>query len=100
MSKSTKGQAQSVGKIVGRTLGQVVAVEAYTEEILLETNLTPAQYGKVWDGWDLADVVRDLLDGWQTIRVKDVSQWQDRMVDQQQRGPDDRPGLSDAGQAS
>ena len=58
------------GKIVGRTLGQVVTVEAYTEEILLEANLTPAQYGKVWDGWDLADVARDLLDGWQTLRVK------------------------------
>ena len=68
------------GKIVGRTLGQVVTVEAYTEEILLEANLTPAQYGKVWDGWDLADVARDLLDGWQTLRVKAQSQWQDRMV--------------------
>lgn len=69
------------GKIVGRTLDQVVTVHAMTEEILLETSLTPAQYGKVWDGWDLADVARDLLDGWQTIRVKDISQWQDRMVD-------------------
>ena len=68
------------GKIVGRTLGQVVTVEAYTEEILLETNITPAQYGKVWDGWDLADVARDLLDGWQSLRVKAQSQWQDRMV--------------------
>jgi len=68
------------GKIVGRTLGQVVTVEAYTEEILLETNLTPAQYGKVWDGWDLADIARDLLDGWQTLRVKAQEQWQDRIV--------------------
>jgi len=57
------GKLKASGKIVGRTLGQVVTVEAYTEEILLETNLTPAQYGKVWDGWDLADVARDLL-GW------------------------------------
>lgn len=68
------------GKIVGRTLGQVVTVFAATEEILLESNLTPAQYGKVWDGWDLADVARDLLDGWQTLRVKAQEQWQDRMV--------------------
>ena len=68
------------GKIVGRTLGQVVTVEAYTEEILLEANLTPAQYGKVWDGWGLADVARDLLDGWRSLRVKAQSQWQDRMV--------------------
>lgn len=68
------------GKINSRTLGEIVTVSAYTEEILLETNLTPAQYGKVWDGWDLADVARDLLDGWQTIRVKAQEQWQDRMV--------------------
>ena len=68
------------GKITGRSLGQIVTVEAYTEEILLETNLTPAQYGKVWDGWDLADIARDLLDGWQTLRTKAPEQWQDRVV--------------------
>src|SRR5690606_2725260 len=68
------------GKIVGRDLGQVVTIHAMTEEILLETSLTPAQYGKVWDGWDLADVARDLLDGWQTIRVKAKEQWQSYMV--------------------
>lgn len=68
------------GRIKGRTLGEVVLIEAHTEEILLESNRTPAQYGKVWDGWDLADVARDLLDGWQSIRVKAQSQWQDRIV--------------------
>lgn len=69
------------GRIRGRTLGEVVTIEAYTEEILLEGNQTPAQYGKVWDGWDLADVARDLLDGWRSIRVKAQSQWQDRIVE-------------------
>ena len=68
------------GKITGRTLGQVVTVFASTEEILLESSITPAQYGAVWDGWDLADVARDLLDGWQTLRVKAQEQWQDRIV--------------------
>ena len=68
------------GRIKSRTLGEVVLIEAHTEEILLESNRTPAQYGKVWDGWDLADVARDLLDGWQSIRVKAQSQWQDRIV--------------------
>ncbi len=68
------------GKIVGRTLGQVVTVFAATEEILMESSTTPAQYGAVWDGWDLADVARDLLDGWQTLRTKAPEQWQDRMV--------------------
>ena len=74
------GRLKASGKITSRTLGEIVTVEAYTEEILLESNLTPAQYGMVWDGWDLADVARDLLDGWQSIRVKDQSQWQSYMV--------------------
>ena len=68
------------GKITGRALGQVVTVFAATEEILLESSITPAQYGAVWDGWDLAGVARDLLDGWQTLRVKAQEQWQDRIV--------------------
>lgn len=74
------GRLKASGKITSRTLGEIVTIQAYTEEILLESNLTPAQYGKVWDGWDLADVARDLLDGWQTIRVKAQSQWQSYMV--------------------
>jgi len=60
------------GRINSRTLGELVTIQAYTEEILLESNLTPAQYGMVWDGWDLADVARDLLDGWQ-ISVSRIS---------------------------
>jgi len=52
----------------------------------------PAQYGAVWDGWDLADVARDLLDGWAGLRVKDQSQWQDRMVDSQNIDLDTEPG--------
>ena len=71
------------GKITGRALGQVVTVFAATEEILLESIVTPAQYGAVWDGWDLADVARDLLDGWQTLRVKAPEQWQSRIVERQ-----------------
>src|SRR5690606_24529944 len=87
------GKLKASGKIVGRTLGQVVTVFAATEEILLEANLTPAQYGKVWDGWDLADVARDLLDGWQSLRVKAQSQWQDRMVDSSNVDLTTDPGL-------
>lgn len=75
------GTLKASGKITGRTLGQVVTVAAMTEEVLLESSQTPAQYGKVWDGWDLADVARDVLNGWQSIRVKDQSQWQSYMVD-------------------
>ena len=81
------------GKIVGRDLGQVVTVHAMTEEILLEANLTPAQYGKVWEGWDLADVARDLLDGWQTLRVKAKEQWQQYMVDSYRVDLTTDPGL-------
>lgn len=75
------GQTRATGKITNRRLGDVFELSAMTEEVLLENNLTPAQYGKVYDGWDLADVARDLLLGWQTLRVKDLSQWQDRLVD-------------------
>lgn len=76
-----KGDTLKVtGKINSRTIGQIVTIQAYTEEILLEGNQTPAQYGKVYDNWDLADVAKDMLDGWQTIRVKDQSQWQSYMV--------------------
>lgn len=74
------GRLKASGKITDRELGQVVQVMGYTEEILLENNVTPAQYGMVWDGWDLADLARDLLDGWQSLRVKAQSQWQDRIV--------------------
>lgn len=71
-----KGETlKASGKITGRSLGQVIIVEALTEEILLEQNRTPAQYGKVWDGWDLADVARDLRYGWATKRLKAPSQW-------------------------
>jgi len=86
-------QLRASGKIVGRDLGQVVTVHAMTEEILLEANLTPAQYGKVWEGWDLADVARDLLDGWQTLRVKAQEQWQRYMVNSYRVDLTTDPGL-------
>ncbi len=73
------GRLKATGKIVGRSLGEIVTIQAYTEEILLDSNLTPAQYGKVWDGWDLADVARDLLDGWRVsaskIRASGKATW-------------------------
>jgi len=65
------------GPIVGRKLGRTATtLECMTEEILLERSRTPAQYGRVWHGMDLADVARDLLRGWETLRVKDRSQWE------------------------
>jgi len=81
------------GKIARRTLGELVEIQAFTEEILLEGNLTPAQYGKVYDGWDLAYVARDILDGWQSIRVKDKSQWQAYMADSSDVDLDTEPGV-------
>src|SRR5690606_37145476 len=63
------------GPIVGRKLGRTATtLECMTEEILLERNRTPAQYGRVWHGMDLADVARDLLRGWHVDRRKDKSQ--------------------------
>lgn len=76
-----KGETlKASGKITGRSLGQVITVEALTEEILLEQNRTPAQYGKVWEGWDLADVARDLRFGWAAKRIKAPEQWTEAIV--------------------
>lgn len=77
---STASTRKVTGKIISRNVGPVAVVKALTEEILLETNVTPAQYGRVWEGWDLADLVRDNLDGWHTLRVKASEQWQARLV--------------------
>src|SRR5690606_25268832 len=64
------------GRISHRDIGdETVTITCHTEEILLEANITPAQYGRKWDGWDLADVARDVLMGWHVQRVKDRTQW-------------------------
>lgn len=64
------------GRISHRDIGdETVTITCHTEEILLEANITPAQYGRVWDDWDLADVARDVLGGWHVQRVKDRTQW-------------------------
>lgn len=64
------------GRITGRDVGTTsVSIKAMSEEILLERNLCPAQYGRVFDNWDLADLARFLLKGWHVERVKSQSQW-------------------------
>ena len=64
------------GVIVERDVGDdTIEIKAFTEEILLERNRTPAQYGSVFRGQDIADVARELTTGWQTIRVKAESEW-------------------------
>lgn len=79
--KITKGSSTVItGKIVGRQIKDGVIINALTEECILESNLTPAQYGSVWEGWDLADLARDLKLGWQVLRIKSQSQWQARLV--------------------
>ena len=79
--KITKGDKTLVtGRIVGRQIGENVRINALTEECLLEANLTPTQYGAVWEGWDLADLARDLIDGWEVLRVKDKEELEMRIV--------------------
>jgi hypothetical protein len=64
------------GRITTRDVAATtVTVRALTEEILLERNLCPAQYGRVFDNWDLADVARHILKGWHVERVKSRGQW-------------------------
>lgn len=64
------------GRISKRDIGDdTVTIRCHTEEIELESHITPAQYGRKWDHWDLADVARDMLRGWHVQRVKDKTQW-------------------------
>ena len=69
---------KATGKIVSRDFTDThLVVQALTEEIILENIITPAQYGMVWDDWDIADVARDLQNNWLTLRVKDQIEWED-----------------------
>ncbi|WP_018249712.1 phage tail protein [Orenia marismortui] len=73
-----KGDRVITGKITKKEQGdQVVTLKAMTEEILLESNICPAQYGLVYQNVDLADFARNILKGWETLRVKYQSEWQD-----------------------
>lgn len=68
---------KATGKIVSRDFTDThLVVQALTEEIILENMITPAQYGMVWDDWDIADVARDLVDNWYVLRVKDQTEWE------------------------
>jgi len=70
-------ELKATGKITGRDFTEEhLVVQALTEEILLENIVTPAQYGMVWDDWDIADVARDLLQNWYVVRVKDQTEWE------------------------
>lgn len=64
------------GRISKRDIkDDTITIQCHTEEIELESHVTPAQYGRKWDHWDLADVARDMLRGWHVQRVKDKTQW-------------------------
>lgn len=54
-----------------------VDITAFTEEIKMESVICPAQYSRKYDGWDIADIVRDLSKGWHTQRIKSTSQWEE-----------------------
>lgn len=68
---------KATGKIVSRDFTEThLVVQALTEEIILENMIVPAQYGMVWDDWDISDVARDLVDNWYVLRVKDQTEWE------------------------
>lgn len=81
------------GRITKVDIGaDTITLQCHTEEIELESAVTPAQYGRVWDDWDLADVARDLLHGWHVLRVKDKSQW-DAAIDRSNVDTSTEPGV-------
>ena len=57
------GKALCTGKITGRNVVGDVKITALTEESLLESNQTPAQYGAVWEV-KICQLAKDILDGW------------------------------------
>ena len=65
------------GVIVERDVGEdTIEIKAFTEEELLRRNTTPAQYGDILSGQDITDVLREIVDGWETKRVKTQEQWE------------------------
>ena len=65
------------GVIVERDVGDdTIEIKAFTEEELLRRNTTPAQYGDILSGQDITDVLREIVDGWETKRVKTQEQWE------------------------
>lgn len=66
-----------MGKVAKRTIGKsVITLQARTEECILSQYRCPEQYGRKYDGWDIADIARDLLEGWHGLRIKAQSQWE------------------------
>lgn len=64
------------GKVIKRDItDNTVTLMALTEECKMESVLCPAQYGRKYEDYDLADVVRDLNKGWYTQRIKSNTQW-------------------------
>src|SRR5690606_10299417 len=64
------------GRISNRHVREhVIELQCHTEEILLESHVTPAQYSRVIDGLDIGDLARMMLQGWHTARVKAKAQW-------------------------
>lgn len=64
------------GVIARRDVGETyVKLSGYTEEILLTYNQSPRAYGQVYQNLDLADAVRQSLDGWYTLNVTSVEDW-------------------------
>ena len=72
-------QLKASGKITSRDIqDNVISIEAFTEEILLEKNIVPAQYSKVIQNQDIADIARCCLQGWESKRIKSNSKWNDQ----------------------
>ena len=52
-----------------------VTLKAHTEENLLTRYLSPSQYGRKYENWDIQDIANDMSRAWLVQRVKAKSQW-------------------------
>ncbi len=74
---SADGTPIFYGILTERNIGDdYITILGMSEESLLNQNITPVDYGRVYENWDIADVARHLIDGWHWLRVKDQTQWE------------------------
>lgn len=64
------------GRITKRDIDdETINITALSEECKMEMVRCPVEYSRKYEGWDLADLVKDLNKGWYTQRLKSSSQW-------------------------
>lgn len=79
--KDDSGRVVMSGIITARDLNhEIIGVDGYTDEILLERYRTPANYGAFYDDFTIGDAVAHSLRSWHVMRVASAEDWSARVV--------------------